>query len=209
MLRLFLLALLSLAAMPAAAMQFERCTKSEVAYAAAAVEGAREVILRAAARVGDTPEYLRWFGPFRPDHAEQVRRGLKSIDNALAGDDLTLICPNVGEDGCDLGTYANVWPDRPFRVNLCTAFFSMPTMEGIVATSMAFDTGTREGTIIHEVSHFYRAAGTEDHCYTRTDCSVMAGDDPAAAIENADSFQYFAEDVMFAFTAAGGSAPAQ
>jgi len=47
MLRLFLFAVLAVAGLPAAALQFERCTKSEVAYATAAVEGAREVILRA------------------------------------------------------------------------------------------------------------------------------------------------------------------
>jgi len=156
--------------------------------------------------IWDTPEYLRWFGAYRPDYAETVRAGLKSIDRALAGPDLVMICPNVGEDGCDLGTYANVWPDRPFRVNLCAAFFNMPTMDGIVATSMAFDTGTREGTIIHEVSHFTRTAGTDDHCYTRTDCSVMAETDPDLAIDNADSFQYFTEDVMFAYEAAEAAA---
>lgn len=193
--------LLAFAASPGAAMSFERCSKVEIAYATAAVDGAREVIMRASARVGETAEYLRWFGDWHPVRAETVRANLKSVDNALDSNDLVLVCPNVGEDGCALGTYANVLPDRPYRVNLCAAFFQMPTMQGIVASSMAFDTGTREGTIIHEVSHFLRTAATDDHCYTRTDCSRMAEIDPVAAIDNADSYQYFAEDVLFAWQA--------
>ena len=201
MMRFFLFAVLMVLGLPAAAMQFERCTKSEIAFASAAVDGARDVITRAAGHVGPTPEYERWFGPFRADLGEEVRAGLKAVDRALESEDLVLICPNTGEDGCDAGTYANVWPDDPFRVNLCSAFFGQPTMEGILSTSMAFDTGTREGTIIHEVSHFIRAAGTDDICYTRTDCSEMARTDSESAVRNADSFQYFAEDVVFAMRA--------
>jgi peptidyl-Lys metalloendopeptidase len=208
MLRPFLFAVLTVLGLPAAAMQFERCTKSEIAFATSAVEGAREVITRAAGHVGPTPEYERWFGHYSPDLGEKVRAGLKSVDRALESPDLVLVCPNTGEDGCDTGTYANVWPDDPFRVNLCRAFFGQPTMAGVVATSMAFDTGTREGTIIHEVSHFVRAAGTDDICYTRTDCSEMALTDSESAVRNADSFQYFAEDVVFAIQAAAAeSAP--
>lgn len=201
MFRPILSVLLALCAAPAAAMTFERCSKSEIAYATEAVEGAREVIMRASARVGETEEYLRWFGDWTPARAETVRANLKSIDNALDSAELVLVCPNVGQDGCSPGTYANVLPDRPFRVNLCEAFFGMPTMAGVVPTSHVFDTGTREGTIIHEVSHFLRTAATSDHCYTRTDCSRMAETDPVAAIDNADSYQYFAEDVVFAWEA--------
>lgn len=191
------------AAGPVAALTFERCNKSEIAYATAAVEGARDIAMRAAARVGPTPEYERWFGPYRVDRGEVVRSAMKAIDRALDEPSLRLVCPNVGEDGCDVGTFANVWPDQPHVVNLCGAFFGMPTIGGVVQTSRVFDSGTREGTIIHEVSHFTIVAGTSDHCYTREICSEMALTDPALAVENADSLQYFAEDVVLAAPDAG------
>jgi peptidyl-Lys metalloendopeptidase len=51
--------------------------------------------------------------------------------------------------------------------------------------------------LIHELSHFPSAGGTKDHCYNRRDCARMAQSDPARAIENADSYQYFTEDVIY------------
>lgn len=181
---------------PLLAMTFERCDKAQIAYATAAVEGARDLALIAGAAVGDTPIFARWFGTFTPAHAEQVRTGMKAVNRALRADQLHLVCPAVGLDGCDIDIFANVMSDEPYRINLCSAFFSLPTMTGVVPTSSAFDSGTREGTIIHEVSHFDVVAGTEDHWYTRTDCAENAKSDPRLAIENADSFQYYSEDVL-------------
>ena len=125
-------------------------------------------------------------------------RGLKAVHRALGLADLHVICPAAQTDGCTIDTYAWVQPDRPYDLNLCAAFFGQPTMLGIVTTSAAFDTGTREGTIIHEVSHFIAVAETDDNCYTRDVCTDMAKTDPLLAIDNADSFQYFAEDVVLA-----------
>lgn len=184
-------------AMPATAMRFERCNKVEIAYATEAIEGAREIALRAAAMVGPTPEYERWFGPFSKENSEHVRRTLKAIDRAMQSDDLVAVCPPIGQDGCALDVFANVWPDAPYRVNLCHAFFRMPSMLGVVRTSSAFDSGTREGTLIHEVSHFEIVGGTEDYCYGREICTDMARSDPLSAIDNADNYQYFAEDITF------------
>ena len=54
--------------------------------------------------------------------------------------------------------------------------------------------GSREGTLIHEMSHFNVVADTEDWCYGRSTCSAKARGNPTAALGNADSVQYFAED---------------
>ena len=50
---------------------------------------------------------------------------------------------------------------------------------------------------MHEVSHFLRVADTSDHCYSRRECREMAQDDAIRAIDNADSYQYFTEDVTY------------
>jgi peptidyl-Lys metalloendopeptidase len=67
------------------------------------------------------------------------------------------------------------------------------------AGRVAIEDGTREGTIIHELSHFPFTAGTGDECYGRTTCANMAGRDARRAIATADSYQYYAEDVTLAF----------
>jgi peptidyl-Lys metalloendopeptidase len=50
---------------------------------------------------------------------------------------------------------------------------------------------------VHEISHFLRVARTDDHCYSRPVCQQMAREDAARAIDNADSYQYFTEDVTY------------
>ena len=191
--------LILLQTLPVAAQTFENCNKSQIAYATEALEGAEAIVVRAAALVGDTPEYAVWFGRFSKGNAEHVRATLKAIGAALRSDRLKAVCPRIGEEDCTVSTYANVWPDSPYVVNLCPAFFRMPSMIGVVRTSSAFDSGTREGTIIHEVSHFEVVGGTDDNCYGREVCSEMARTDVSAAIDNADSYQYYAEDITFTY----------
>lgn len=178
------------------ALTFERCDKAEMAIATDAVKGAQLLASAAAAAVGDTEDYARWFGRFSMTNAETVRSNLKAIDLTLRANAVKAVCPNVGEEDCKVDTFANVWPDQPFVVNLCPAFFDMPVMSSMRIGTPDAENGSREGTIIHELSHFIVVAGTDDECYTRTVCSNMARNDARRAIRNADSYQYFAEDVV-------------
>ena len=90
---------------------------------------------------------------------------------------------------------AYVYSDDPYRIYLCPEFFAMPVLASMIPGSDSYDTGTREGTIIHEISHFEVVASTEDECYTRIICMDMARTGPLLAINNADSYQYYSEDV--------------
>ena len=80
---------------------------------------------------------------------------------------------------------------------MCPSFFDLPRMRDLEPGTRRAEYGTREGTVIHEVSHFRRVAGTEDHCYSRAICSDMAQSNTRLAIENADTYQYFTEDVTY------------
>ncbi len=182
---------------PGSAATFSQCTKAQIVAAGRALEDARGLVLQAAGAVADTPVHARWFGRWDPDRAEVVRQTLTSIEGALRSDALQVMCPPVGRDGCTASIFAWVMP-ADLTINLCQPFFAMPGVEGVVAGGVAFETGTREGTIVHEVSHFEAVAATGDHCYGRTDCAVMARRDPGLAVRNADSYQYFVEDVALA-----------
>lgn len=190
------LALCLFSASPLAALTFDRCTKAEMDIIADSVKSSQKLALRSAAAVGDTEDYRRWFGVYSRGNAERVRRTLKSIDAALGSGQVRAVCASSGYDGCSYDTYATVIPDRPYAINLCPAFFDMPTLMSMVGGSDDHQTGTREGTLIHEMSHFNVVAGTEDECYTRDICSDMASRDTRRAINNADSYQYFAEDTV-------------
>jgi peptidyl-Lys metalloendopeptidase len=204
---LWVFGLVVMAGAPAQALEFRSCDKAQIAIASAAVAGAQELMRASGAAVADDDDFARWFGRYSPSRAEELRAGLKAVARALAHPDLTMFCPDLGVDGCTADVFATVYSDRHYVVNLCAAFFEQPTMAGIVVTSDAFEAGTREGTIIHEVSHFDIVAATEDHCYGRTECMDMAKTNPGLVIQNADTFQYYTEDIVLGGEGRLGAGP--
>ena len=182
---------------PAEPAQAERtflsCSEVDRKLADKAITGSVDLAVRAAAAVGNTDQYAHWFGSFSLARSETVRANLKSIVAELRADTLTVECRPQKDLDCRGGTYAFVADDRPHAIHLCQAFFSMPSMEDALAGRGELENGTREGTIIHETSHFATTAHTADECYTRSVCHAMAHD-VVRAIRNADSYQYFAED---------------
>lgn len=203
-------ALACLLALPAAAQQqtvsqtvsqaggpaFANCEKVEIAAIEAAITGAHDLALQAAVQIGETPEYIRWFGGYSRRNAEVLRRNFKSVYSAIRTQPITGQCLNSWESSCKGGTYAFINRARPFYINFCPPFFRLPTMIGVSPTDSAMENGTQEGTIIHELSHFEETANTDDLCYSRSECMEMARTDPVGALRNADTYQYFAEDVI-------------
>ena len=71
-----------------------------------------------------------------------------------------------------------------------------PTRSSSAARSGRPEHGTdsKAGTLVHEMSHFDIVAGTEDHVYGQAGAKSLAISDPARAVDNADSHEYFAEN---------------
>ncbi len=184
-------------AVPAQAQQIRGCTAQEERIVLQSLDAAKDLTVKAAAAVGDTPEYARWFGDYSQLNAQKVRASLKSIVTAIRSGAVTAQCEQIEPDGCSTSEYAFVYSDRPYHMHLCPSFFELPTLAALRPGARQSEFGTREGTIVHEISHFHLVAGTHDHCYSRGDCSQMARRDAARAIENADSYQYFTEDVTY------------
>jgi peptidyl-Lys metalloendopeptidase len=183
--------------MAAYAGQVIGCDKDQARIVEDSIRQAKALTLRAASVVGDTPEYAKWFGAYSNSNAEQVRRNLKAVVGAIRSAAVVATCETTNDDGCSDGEYAWVYPNEPFRIQLCPAFFTLPPLELLAPGQRSSDNGTREGTIVHELSHFHRVGNTLDHCYSRSDCGAMASADPLRAIRNADSYQYFTEDVTY------------
>jgi peptidyl-Lys metalloendopeptidase len=171
------------------------CTKAQEATVKVAIADAKRLAVTAAAAVGDSVEYARWFGKYSPANAEQVRANLKSIARAVRTGAVTAQCDPVGYDACEADTYAFVYEDEAYLIHLCPNFFRQPTMAQLRPDTRRGDNGTRAGTIIHELSHFLVVARTTDECYSRSECAPMADRDARRAIQNADSYQYFVEDI--------------
>jgi len=75
-------------------------------------------------------------------------------------------------------------PNDSGTIYLCGAFWKAPPV----------GTDSQAGTLIHEASHFTIYGGTKDYAYGQDACEGLAMRDPAKAVLNADSHEYFAEN---------------
>lgn len=185
------------AAQGAVAQRIEGCDAPDQRVLAADITQAKVLTLRAAAAVGDTVQYDRWFGAYAAPAAESVRATLKRVVATLQSGRMVAQCLPARDDGCQNGEYAFVYRSEAYRIYLCPSYFTLPPLTALRPTTAAGEFGTREGTIVHELSHFTSVGPTEDHCYSRSECSAMAAIDAKRAINNADSFQYFVEDITY------------
>ncbi len=193
---------LMLSAKGAAAQSFARCAGYQSATVQQILPRAVDLANRAAAAVADDANFAVWFGVYSRAKADIVRANLKAVHKVLATGDLRFYCGSPNEPTCKDNTYAYVYSTEPYAITLCPSFFSMPMLPGGSPIDAVYEDGTMEGTLIHEISHFEIVANTDDNCYSRPVCQDMAISDPAQVLVNADSYQYFSEDVMFAINAA-------
>ena len=127
---------------------------------------------------GATPRYTTWFGSYSSANWNEVKGHFVNIKDALDNKPLTVDCR------CKKSYYAYVYPNQPYKIYVCRAFWSAP-LSG---------TDSKGGTLVHELSHFTVVAGTDDFAYGQTAAKQLAISDPAKARFNADSHEYFAEN---------------
>ncbi|CAE6499738.1 unnamed protein product [Rhizoctonia solani] len=126
-----------------------------------------------------SPRYTSWFGVWDAQRAATVASHFSSIIG-----DASVASYDCAPAMCEPNDFAYVFADQPLHVYLCSAFWQS-TLTG---------TDSQGGTIIHELSHFTVNGGTTDVQYGTEGCLVLAKADPASAVMNADSHQYFAEN---------------
>jgi peptidyl-Lys metalloendopeptidase len=125
-----------------------------------------------------TARYTTWFGTYSSARYTTVRDHFTKISNALDTVPMTFDC------GCKKQYYAYVYPTQPYTIYLCRVYWTAP----------AKGTDSKAGTLIHETSHFNVVAATDDWVYGQSGAKSLAISDPAKAIDNADSHEYFAEN---------------
>ncbi|CEL59951.1 peptidyl-Lys metalloendopeptidase [Rhizoctonia solani AG-1 IB] len=134
--------------------------------------------------ISGKPRYTTWFGAFDKSRYNTVASHFKNIgaDATSMNYDCTDCLTHPSMDYPN--TYAYVDPGVPSKIYLCGAFWRAPTT----------GTDSKAGTIVHENSHFTANGAVEDHVYGQGDAQALAKSNPAQAIMNADSHEYFAEN---------------
>lgn len=164
-------------------LAFSKCTTSQSDTVAQALAAAQTMADGASGYLLSTPpsgtsRYTTWFGAFSSGRWTTATNHYAAIQDALYNQPMTFDC------GCKKKYYAYVYPSQPYKVYLCSVFWSAP-MTG---------TDSKGGTIIHETSHFTAVAGTDDWAYGQSAAKSLAISDPTKALDNADSHEYFAEN---------------
>ncbi|WNG17230.1 M35 family metallo-endopeptidase [Cystobacter fuscus] len=125
-----------------------------------------------------TARYTTWFGTYSSTNVGTARSHFTKIASAFASAAVTVDC------GCTDSAYAYVYPSQPYKIYVCSAFWSAPNT----------GTDSKAGTLVHEMSHFTVVAGTDDHAYGQSAAKSLAKSSPTQALDNADSHEYIAEN---------------
>lgn len=163
-----------------------RCSTTQQATITDAVSAARAMADDSTSYLNTTtpsgtPRYSTWFGAFSSSGWSTAKSHFTAIKDAFDTKPLTVDC------SCKKSYYAYVYPNQPYIIYVCSAFWSAP-MTG---------TDSKGGTLIHEMSHFTVVAGTDDHVYGQSGAKSLAISSPTQALDNADNHEYFAENTPF------------
>ena len=167
-------------------VSFVGCSSTQISDAGAAVNQARVYSENAKGYLAGNnqgPRYTYWMGAYLSTRYATVSQHFVSIDSTIdkSNGEIKINC------GCNQSYYAYVYPNRPYEIFVCRAFWTAPLA----------GTDSKGGTLIHETSHFDVVAGTNDWVYGQSGASSLAISDPAKAIDNADSHEYFAENTPY------------
>jgi len=170
-----------LAAAAAVSITYRGCTTSEKTALTQAVGNAAQYSQKSEAWLAANPSgggaYTTWFGTYSSSRFTRVTSAYSRITSELTSKSVTLDCTS------DEDYYAYVYPDEPYVIYLCNAFWTAP----------ATGTDSKAGTLVHESSHFTVNGGTDDHAYGQTAAKQLARSNPTNAVDNADNYEYFAE----------------
>jgi peptidyl-Lys metalloendopeptidase len=164
-----------------ASLSTSQCSSSQQSTISQALSAAQTMATNAdayMARGAMGTRYTKWFGAVNSSRVSTIKSHFAAIKSALASKPITVNC------GCTDTSYAYVYPTQPYTIYVCKAFWNAPLT----------GTDSKGGTLVHETSHFNVVAGTDDWAYGQSAAASLAISNPARAIDNADSHEYFGEN---------------
>jgi len=131
----------------------------------------------AAGNLGDNAQYELWFGTFESSRAEIVINNYSRIKARMES---TVFTYDLAGSQCDDSTFAYTTIGSS-TIWLCQQFWLAPPT--------GFN--SQAGTMVHEHSH--TTDSTDDLVYGEEKCKSLALSSPEQSINNADSYEFFAE----------------
>lgn len=130
--------------------------------------------------------YNTWFGSYTRKRYDRVSENFERIHDILANRQVTFDCHCDPSVGFNVIAYIEI-PNINYKVHICNLFW-FQQLTGIRSQS---------GILVHEISHFDDSANTRDHVYEKFSSQSLAKTNPDKAIQNADNYEFFAENIPF------------
>jgi len=168
------------------------CSYNQLSALHSYLNSAKSYALNAKNNLRNSPRghalYQKWFGTATPGRYNTVYVYYSNIYYGL-GQNVTYNCRV-----CQGNTLAFVHPNRPYEINICNIYWSQHPLS------------LRPAVLVHEMSHFTNIAGTIDGdgtvgpdgygSHTGINwAKYIAQTNPAAAIHNAYSYEYYAHEL--------------
>lgn len=170
----------------AGSVSYSNCTAAQSSTIGTAMSAARGMASESASyfAAGNADlRYKTWFGNYDASRYTLGKSHFNSIRDAFVNQPVNVNCSCTAVSDPS-ATYAYVYPSQPYKIYVCGAFWSAPVT----------GTDSQGGTLVHEMSHFTAVAGTQDIVYGQAGSRSLALSNPANALQNADSHEYFAEN---------------
>ena len=170
--------------------QLQSCTTEQQNALSGVIEAAETMAMQAkndfdsltdAQSRTNSPRLTTWFGRYDANRFNKVSTVFTQVIAALNNQQLTIQC-DCPENFRD--AFAFVYKNQPYEITMCGSFWSAPQVGH----------NSKAGTVIHELSHFTIIGDTDDHAYGPGPVKQLAISDPERATDNADSYEYFAEN---------------
>lgn len=171
----------------AAKLIFEKnCTSGQASAAEAAFKAVMPIVKNADSALAKMSAkdvsalYKTWFGQPSDARLGTVKQTIGDLSTLLhTTQKLTVECQ---PPRCTGGEFARTAYQNDY-IALCKGFFEAP-LRG---------EDSQVGTLLHELTHL--VANTNDYTYGREDARKRADGNPNDAVVNADSYEYFMEDL--------------
>ena len=135
--------------------------------------------------VKDDPNYRRWFGVYSIERSDLVRKSIRGIIGQAVCKSFVIYIRSKCENNGMIAFFQKPNSDDQYgMLGLCPLYFK-ENETGLNSLS---------GTIAHEISHGY--SDTIDPAYGVESCLKLARNNPDSAVRNADSIQYYLEEVV-------------
>lgn len=154
---------------------FSGCTTTQKNSISSAFTSYKNLAAKAQSSIGNNTTYRTWWGTYSSSNATKLRNNYTKVYNANNNGNWNVTCTT-----CESGVIAYVYKNRPSNVWICNFFHQFSSTE-------------KGSFLLHEVTHWNTAIGTNDYGYGESFCKNLASQGNASrTLLNADNYRYYA-----------------